>query len=147
LRVLTREDPSGAFLHYHDFVSFDLLPALYGSADAFVFASSCENMPNILLEAMASGLPIASSNRGPMSEVLGRAGLYFDPEQPTSIANAMERLMLDPALRQRCASTSFALSEAYSWERCARDTFAFLARVVRERSGPRVTGRRAWRHL
>jgi glycosyltransferase involved in cell wall biosynthesis len=133
-RVLTREDASGTFLHYQDFVPFDRLPDLYASADAFVFASSCENMPNILLEAMASGLPIASSNRGPMPEVLGNAGAYFDPEQPASIARAMERLMLDPALRQRCAAASFARAQTCTWEKCSRDTFAFLASVVRDHS-------------
>jgi glycosyltransferase involved in cell wall biosynthesis len=50
-------------------------------------------MPNILLEAMAAGLPIACSNRGPMPEVLGTAGLYFNPENPAEIACAIRTVI------------------------------------------------------
>ena len=53
---------------------------LLADANLFVFASSCENMPNTLVEAMAIGLPIACSDRGPMPEVLRDGGVYFDPE-------------------------------------------------------------------
>ncbi|MEO5823156.1 MAG: glycosyltransferase [Vicinamibacteraceae bacterium] len=105
-------------------------PALvrhYHDADAFVFASSCENMPNILLEAMAAGLPIACADRGPMPGVLGDAGLYFDPEAPGTIAAAIEKLFGDAALRASLAARAFDRAAAFSWTRCAHETFAFLA--------------------
>ena len=78
------------------FVPHDDLPSLLAGADLFVFASSCENMPNTLVEAMAIGLPIACSDRGPMPEVLRDGGVYFDPENPESIAAAIETLIRDP---------------------------------------------------
>ena len=56
------------------------LPEHLREAELFVFASSCENLPNILIEGMAAGLPIACSRRPPMPEVLGDAGESFDPE-------------------------------------------------------------------
>ena len=59
--------------------------AVLKRAHLFVFASSCENMPNTLVEAMASGLPIACSDRGPMPEILRDGGTYFDPENEVTI--------------------------------------------------------------
>lgn len=112
----------------------DELPSVYAQADAFVFASTCENMPNIMIEAMAAGLPIASSDRSPMPEILRDGGVYFDPENPTAIAGALRTMIQDPALRQRIAARAHALSSAYSWERCARETFAFLAGVASGRT-------------
>jgi glycosyltransferase involved in cell wall biosynthesis len=101
----------------------------YRRADGFVFASSCENLPIILLEAMAAGLPIACSKRGPMLEVLQDAGVYFDPESPEDIAKVMKGLMLDREKRAESAAKAFEYSKKYTWERCSRQTFSFLAEV------------------
>lgn len=128
--IRRREDPQQEFLFYAGGVAHAELPARYAAADLCVFASSCENMPNILLEAMASGLPIACSSRGPMPEVLGDAGSYFDPEEPTDIARALRALLTSPTERARLAAASFARVQAYSWERCAAETFGFLATVA-----------------
>jgi glycosyltransferase involved in cell wall biosynthesis len=106
------------------------LPELYQAADLFVFASTCENMPNILMEAMAAGLPIASSGHPPMPQFLGDAGIYFDPNQPDDIARAIRTLIADPALRTTLAERAFARAAQYSWERCARETFDFLAAIA-----------------
>lgn len=128
--ALARADPAGEYIRYREFVPFAQLPPLYFEADAFVFASSCENMPNILLEAMAAGLPIASSSRGPMLEVLGGTGVLFDPERPALIADAMQRIMLSAPLRHRCATDAHARAAGYSWRRCATETLDFLAEVA-----------------
>lgn len=102
-----------------------------GIDDHFVFASSCENMPNTLVEAIAAGLPLACSRRGPMHEILGDAGLYFDPESHLSIAEAIRRLIDDPLLRDDLTSRARQLSQQYSWPRCAHQTWAFTAETVR----------------
>jgi len=117
-------------IHYHGPISHADLPCWYRNADLFVFASSCENMPNILLEGMASGLPIACSSRGPMPEILGDAGVYFDPEKPQEIASAIKSLIDSPALRDEKAKVAHRYVEAFSWQRCADETFRFLAQVV-----------------
>lgn len=126
-RVMRRLDPAGKVIRYHGPVSHDRLSSYYLEADGFVFASSCENMPIILMEAMAAGLPIASSRVPPMPEVLGPQGLYFDPEDPGDIAERLREAMSDPNVRDRLAADSFARSEQYTWERCARETFSFMA--------------------
>jgi glycosyltransferase involved in cell wall biosynthesis len=132
LRAALEElDPDSRFLRYLGPVAYGELPQLEHAADLFVFASSCENMPNVLLEAMAAGLPIACAARGPMPEVLGDAGTYFDPEHPGEIAAAIRRLAVDAELRSRCAARAYARAEAFTWTRCARETLAFLASIAR----------------
>lgn len=110
------------------------LHASYHSADMFVFASTCENLPNILLEAMAAGLPIACSDRGPMPEVLGDGGVYFDPTEPSRIADALRTLLLSPERRSDYASRAFERAQGLSWERCARETWEFIRQVATQRS-------------
>jgi glycosyltransferase involved in cell wall biosynthesis len=133
--VLERLDPTGEFLRYRGLVPFEQMHALRDGADIFVFASSCENMPNILLEGMASGFPIACARRGPMEEILGDAGIYFDPENAASIEEALRTLIGDTELRARCAEAAYTRAKEYSWDRCTRETFAFLERVARSSAG------------
>jgi len=129
-KVLQRVDPDHAIIRYLGVVPYQELHHMYGVADACVFASSCENMPNILLEGMASGLPIACSDRGPMPEVLGDAGVYFDPENVESVEQALKKLIMSPRLRSEKAQAAFEVIRCYSWPRCAEETFGFLAKVV-----------------
>lgn len=130
--VIARLDPKNQFIRYLGPVSYNKLHNCYSGADIALFASSCENMPNILLECMASGLPIACSNRGPMPEILENAGVYFDPEKPDEIAHALSLLIENPVLRTECAWAAFHKSQKYSWKRCADETFTFLHKVGQE---------------
>ena len=120
-------DPTGMFIKQLEFLPHTELPALLAEADLFVFASSCENMPVTLVEAMAVGLPIACSNRGPMPEVLVDAGVYFNPEDADTIAGAIEQIIQSPALRLAIAQRAKTLSQQYNWKRCADETWAFVA--------------------
>jgi glycosyltransferase involved in cell wall biosynthesis len=131
--TLQHVDSSGHAIRYWGAALDHELPARYAEADLGVFASSCENMPNILLEGMASGLPMACSNRGPMPGMLGEAGVYFDPERPDEIAAALRQLITDPELRTHCAEGAYTKAQLYSWERCARETFTYIRHIV-ERS-------------
>jgi glycosyltransferase involved in cell wall biosynthesis len=132
-KTLRQLDPLEEFLIWSGEMPFPDLHNEYKKADAFVFASSCENLPNILIEAMTAGLPIACSKRGPMPEVLGSAGIYFDPLQPQDIANAMRTLIQDEDLRTDLAAKAKLLSQEYSWQQCAKETFEFIAAVVAQR--------------
>ncbi len=132
LKQLNAEIRQQPWVSYHGAIVFNELHQQYAKADLGLFASSCENMPNILLETMASGLPIACSNKGPMPEMLGNAGLYFDPEKPEEIAGALLTLIKSPSLRTELAQASYARAQEYSWKRCANETFGFLNAVVQE---------------
>jgi glycosyltransferase involved in cell wall biosynthesis len=130
--TMRRVDPEGRMLRYRQAVPHAELPRVYQDADAFVFASSCENMPNILLEAMAASLPIACSDRGAMPEVLDDAGERFDPEDARSTADAMRRIMTDPQRRRELSTKARERALEFTWSRCAHDTFAFLRSVAIE---------------
>lgn len=127
--ALQRTDRAGDFIRYWGAVDYREIHQRYVEADVSIFASSCENMPNILIESMAAGLPIACSRRGPMPEVLGDAGVYFDPEDPVSIAAAVRSLATNPELRAEKAAAASAAAAPFSWARCARETFEFLKTV------------------
>lgn len=120
------------WVFYHGAVQFDELHLRYAEADLALFASSCENLPNILIEMMASGLPIACSNRGPMPEILGPDGVYFDPEQAKDIAKALLSLISSVYLRNRVANINYQNSLKYSWRKCAIDTFNFLSHIEKQ---------------
>ena len=138
-------DPGGEWVTYHGPIPYERLHAAYASADLGVFCSSCENMPNILLETMGAGLPVACANRGPMPEVLGDAGVYFDPERPDDIARALTEMIESPELRASLAKASYERTQRYSWKRCANETFAFLRSIAadaghRKNKRKKITG-------
>jgi len=128
---ILKSDPKQEFVRQIDFVLQKELPGYLANSDLFVFASSCENMPITLIEAMAVGLPIACSNRGPMPEVLGDGGVYFDPKDADSIAEAIEQIIQSSELRLSIANCANALSQQYNWKRCADETLAFIAETYR----------------
>ena len=125
--TIEKVDPNMDFVKYEGLIDHNELTSYYNQADLFVFASSCENLPIILLEAMASSLPIACSNRLPMPEVLGDAGIYFEPEDLTSINNALRKLISSPKLRKIMAKKAQERVNKFTWEQCAYDTFEFLS--------------------
>lgn len=122
-------DPGGEFLRYLGPRPHAEVPAMLRNAELFVFASSCENLPNTVIEAMAAGLPIACSERGPMPEVLSDAGAYFDPENHGDITRCLRELIASPTLRNTLARRAYDRSAGFNWARCADDTFGFLADV------------------
>lgn len=132
--AMARWDPSGSWVRYHGSIPYSKLGSFYHNADLGVFASTCENMPNILLETMGAGLPVAASNCPPMSTLLGSAGLAFDPLSPVDIALTLARYVADPDLRTRLSNRSFALAKSYSWSKCADQTLVFLSDIFDQQS-------------
>ena len=119
-------DPQSQFVRQHPFVPHTALVDHLSSADIFIFASGCEAFGITLLEAMAMGLPIASSNRSSIPETLQDGGLYFDPENPAEIAASVEKIILDPVLREQLSHRASQLAKQYSWERCSKETWGFI---------------------
>jgi glycosyltransferase involved in cell wall biosynthesis len=78
---------------------------------------------------MASGAPVVASNRGALPEVTGGAALLVDPA-PAPLADALERVLAEPALRERLRADGLARAAAFSWERTARETLAVYRRVA-----------------
>ena len=101
------------------FQQIDMLPRYYGSAGAFVHASTTEQWGLVVNEAMASGLPVAVSNRCGCAEVLiddGVTGLLFDPLDVAAITQALTRLT-DPDLARNLAAAGQARVDAWGPDR------------------------------
>lgn len=135
--AMVQYDPASEFVRYHGPLRGSELVEMYHGADALVFASTCENMPIILLEGMSAGLPIVCSERPVMREVLQDGGVYCDPESIDDLEHAMREVSLNVETRQFLANRAFALAGAYSWDRCADSTFAFLRRIAETSRSPR----------
>lgn len=95
------------------------LPALYRSATVALNPSRADNMPVSVLEAMASGVAIVSTNVGGIPYLLrdGENALLVPPACPTRMAEAIERVLMDPILGRRLAATALLDIGAFSWSR------------------------------
>jgi glycosyltransferase involved in cell wall biosynthesis len=111
-------------LHQHvrffGFVPDRTLAVLYRLAAVFVFPSLYEGFGLPPLEAMASGTPVITSNVSSLPEVVGDAAVLVDPYEPEAIADAMRRVLTDPALRASLVAKGLARAQAFSWERSVR---------------------------
>lgn len=131
-QVLQKIDPCSHWLHYMGALPYESLNQEYQKADLGVYASRCETFGMTVLEKMSVGLPVACSYESAMSEVLGDAGLYFDPNDPQSIADAIEQYLLSPQLREEMQSKAQNLAQAYTWRRCAMQTVNFFRTTLKQ---------------
>jgi glycosyltransferase involved in cell wall biosynthesis len=113
-------------IDWYQNVSIDEVKKYYHQSDCFIFASTCENMPNILIEAMSSGLPIICSNTGPMEEFLKESGIYFNPLSVLDLKKSILKMINDVELRKKLSRNSYKLSFNYSWEKCAQKSISFI---------------------
>ncbi|WP_187477626.1 glycosyltransferase family 4 protein [Amniculibacterium sp. G2-70] len=116
-----------ACIDYKGLIDYDQLDKIYKQADGFVFASSCENQPIILIEAMSAGLPIACSDMGPMPEVLNDAGFYFNPLDVDSIYCTLKNFLENKEVRQINAEKAYNSIMNYTWKDCSEKTFELLS--------------------
>jgi glycosyltransferase involved in cell wall biosynthesis len=108
------------------FVPNEDLPDLYAAADTFVFPSLFEGFGIPLLEAMISEVPVCASNRASIPEVVGDAGLLFDPDDVSSMEREITRAVHDADLRNRLVSAGKRRAEGFSWESAAGQVVGVL---------------------
>jgi glycosyltransferase involved in cell wall biosynthesis len=114
-------------------VSEDELRALYAGASVFAYPSLYEGFGLPVLEAMAAGAPVLTSNVSSLPEVAGDAALLVDPTDVEAIGAALTRLLADPALADDLRGRGRARAASFSWERAARETLALLRSIARSR--------------
>ncbi len=111
-------DHAGA-VHILGTVADEDMPALYRLADTLVFASVKEGFGLVVLEAMASGIPVVVSSIAPFTEYLGSGDtIWCDPHNPASIAEAMA-ISLMPPVRQRLVPRGLVIAAGHGWRRTA----------------------------
>jgi glycosyltransferase involved in cell wall biosynthesis len=111
-------------------VSAEDLEGLYALAACLVFPSLYEGFGLPVLEAMARGVPVATSDRSSLPEVAGDAALLFDPTDVHAITAAVERLLTDGPERERLKAAGRARAAAFTWERTAELTAASYERAL-----------------
>ncbi len=111
-------------------VPYGDLPPLYAAAHAFVFPSTVENFPNILVEGLASGAPTFASRLGPMPEIAGDGAAYFDPYDPHDIARALVAAARDDTQRALLRERALERVKRYSWDLTARGLLEVFEEAV-----------------
>ena len=128
------------FLEIADRVRFtgrvdnDRMAELYRDADVLLNTSRVDNMPNSLLEAMASGVPIVSSEVGGIPYLIqsGDTGLLVPPCDPEAAADAVLRVLSDPVLAERLKRRAGELVQAYAWENVRPQWLSLYGEMVKE---------------
>lgn len=118
-------------VHFTGYVSDEDLVALYSSALAVAMPSYSEGFGLPAIEAMACSAPMLSSDRGSLPEVVGDAGLYFDPFDTAAISEAIIEIVENSELRARLSANALARAKLFTWERAARMTLAHLEAMPR----------------
>jgi glycosyltransferase involved in cell wall biosynthesis len=111
-------------------VSDEDLAALYSGAAAFLQASLYEGFALPALEAMACGAPVIAARAGALPEVIGEAGLFFDPFDFDALAWAIRSLLDDEGLAGELRAKGFARARLYSWDQTARAVWDALELVA-----------------
>jgi glycosyltransferase involved in cell wall biosynthesis len=102
-------------------VDEELLARLYRAATVFVYPSFYEGFGMPVAEAMASGVPVVTSDRSSLPEVAGEAALQVRPEDPAQILGALKKLLDNPDLSQNLVQKGLERARTFRWERAAAD--------------------------
>ena len=112
----------GPAVCFAGYVAGDDMAALYSLADVFVYPSLYEGFGLPVLEAMACGTPVVTSNVASLPEVTGDAAILVAPEEVDGIRDALSRVLDDATLRADLSRRGLARAAQFSWDRCARQT-------------------------
>jgi len=98
------------------------LKVLYDTATLYIFPSFYEGFGLPPLEAMEHGLPVVSSNKTCLPEILGDAALYFNPEDEADMKNKIKLALADEKLREDLKNRGYLQAKKYNWQECAEKT-------------------------
>lgn len=108
----------------------DLLADLYMQAAVFVYPSLYEGFGIPPLEAMHYGCPVIASNSSSIPEVVGEAGLLFEPTCSDELLDKLDKVLSNTHLRNTLINLGFQRESEFSWDKCAQETFDFYNKIL-----------------
>ncbi len=117
------------------FIPGEDLPAIYNAAELFIYPSVYEGFGLPILEAMACGTPVVTSNTSSIPEVAGDAAILVNPASVEDLAEAMHRVLADAGLREELSKKGLERSRLFSWEEAARRTLKVYQEAFVEGKG------------
>jgi glycosyltransferase involved in cell wall biosynthesis len=125
-------------------VNFALVPEYFQRLDLMIIPTETtkrvrEQFGRVIVEAMASGVPVIGSTCGAIPEVIGEAGLVFPEGNQDALASAVRQVLSDKDLRERLALAGLERVKHYSWERVAEKTYSLYQEVVTQTVHRNVT--------
>ena len=118
-------------IQYLDYIPQKDLPGLYSYADLLVHPSFMEGFGMTILEAMACGIPVLSSNGGSLPEVAGDAALLFDPKDSDSLSELMLSVINNKGLRDEMTKKGFDNIKRFSWDKTAEGIFESCKKAIK----------------
>ena len=119
---------------FKGYVKNEEIISYYRNCRAFIFPSHIETFGNSLLEAMASGAAIACSRTAAMPEIIGEAGLFYDPNNEHDMANKIELLLENDELRKDLGDLAFKRASNFQWAKTAQETINVLIEAAQLKS-------------
>lgn len=110
-------------------VAIEDLPGVYNCADVLLYPVLYAGFGFPPLEAMASGLPVVTSNRGSLPEVVGDAGILIDPDDHEAMAKSIESILKNPQLGSRLREAGLKRSRLFTWQKTAKETLEIYRKV------------------
>jgi glycosyltransferase involved in cell wall biosynthesis len=117
-------------VHFTGYAPFDDLPAIYNLGELFVFPSMYEGFGLPVVEAMASGTPVITSNTSSLGEIAGDAACTVDPTSIDAIADALVGVATDDAWRRELSARGLRRAAAFSWTQTAKEMLAVYHRAA-----------------
>jgi glycosyltransferase involved in cell wall biosynthesis len=111
--------PLAQHVHFTGYLSDADLVILFGGTSALVFPSLWEGFGLPAVEAMSCGVPVLASRRGSLPEVIGDAGMFFEPEAPTAIAACLLQFLSRPENHPRLRDAALERAGTFTWDRAA----------------------------
>jgi len=119
-------------IHRLDYIKNVDLPGIYSMADVFLYPSFRESFGIPILEAMACGTPVITSNVFSMPEVAGDAAVLIDPTDPVDLAQAMQKVIADPDFSKAISAKGFEQFTRFSWAKMAKDYMEIYKEIVED---------------
>ncbi|MHB8134123.1 MAG: glycosyltransferase family 4 protein [Anaerolineaceae bacterium] len=125
--------PQKSKIHFLGYVDENDKPSLYKLADIFVYPSAYEGFGLPVLEAMASGTPVISSNISSMPEIVRKNGILINPNDQSALENAIKNLLNDSGLQELFSTNGKKQAQDFSWDCTINQTLLAYEKVLQQK--------------